>query len=114
MLGALDGKVSLVTGAGSGIGRGLAEALAARRMCVVATDISNDALADTAAALKSNGQPYIALPLDVRDPAKWAALDAAMGRDIDADAAQNICENEAVALAGYRAAAGQYEGEGGQ
>jgi NAD(P)-dependent dehydrogenase (short-subunit alcohol dehydrogenase family) len=43
----LTGKVAVVTGAGSGIGRSLAVACAAEGMRVVAADIEAEALHDT-------------------------------------------------------------------
>ena len=48
MLNDLPGKVAVVTGAGSGIGRSLVVALAAEGMRVVAADIEADALAGSA------------------------------------------------------------------
>jgi NAD(P)-dependent dehydrogenase (short-subunit alcohol dehydrogenase family) len=45
-----DGKVVVVTGAGSGIGRALVHAFAAEGARVVAADIEQDALVETAAA----------------------------------------------------------------
>jgi 3-oxoacyl-[acyl-carrier protein] reductase len=59
--------VSLVTGAGSGIGRAAAVALARERVEIVACDIDARAAAETAASIVSNGQRARALTLDVRD-----------------------------------------------
>ncbi|MFA5632704.1 MAG: SDR family oxidoreductase [Porticoccaceae bacterium] len=74
MLTDLSGKIALVTGTASGIGRGLAEVLAERGMKVVATDINEDALAETNAALSRSGVPFLTSPLDIRDAAAWEAL----------------------------------------
>lgn len=74
MLTELKGKVALVTGAGSGIGRGLVESLGRRGMRVVATDINEETLASTAEFLAGEGIPHLALPLDVRDRAAWEAV----------------------------------------
>jgi len=48
----LHGKVAVVTGAGSGIGRALVQRFAAEQMRVVAADIEADALAETVAGLE--------------------------------------------------------------
>jgi NAD(P)-dependent dehydrogenase (short-subunit alcohol dehydrogenase family) len=65
---ALDGKVALVTGAASGIGRATARALAAAGASVTSADVS-DAAGEAAAA--EIGATYA--HLDVSDPAAWSA-----------------------------------------
>jgi 3-oxoacyl-[acyl-carrier protein] reductase len=65
------GKVALVTGAGSGIGRASARRLAAEGASVIVTDLDGAAAAETAAPL---GDAALALPLDVTDEAGVAAV----------------------------------------
>lgn len=55
----LDGKVAVITGAGSGIGRALAQRCAAEGMRVVAADVEAAALGETAALLDS-GSSFVA------------------------------------------------------
>ncbi|GAC1488718.1 MAG: SDR family NAD(P)-dependent oxidoreductase [Solirubrobacteraceae bacterium] len=62
----IDRRVGVVTGAGSGIGRALAQNLAARGCPLVLTDIDEAALADTAETL---GVPTLTRTLDVGD--RW-------------------------------------------
>jgi NAD(P)-dependent dehydrogenase (short-subunit alcohol dehydrogenase family) len=71
MLSELDGRVAVVTGAGSGIGRSLALALAAEGMRVVAADIEGDAAEATAS---QGGDTVVAATTDVRDRASVDAL----------------------------------------
>src|SRR6185503_7097147 len=47
-MGKLDGKVAIVTGAGQGIGRGIAEKLAAEGATVVVTDLNEVTAKETA------------------------------------------------------------------
>lgn len=62
-MGKLEGKISLVTGAGQGIGRAIATKLAAEGATVVVTDIDGAAAHDTASTLRD----ALAIRLDVTD-----------------------------------------------
>src|SRR5262245_37763728 len=66
----LEGKVALVTGAGSGIGRAVALRLAAEGARVCCVDISEGALAETRAAIEQGGGSAIAQACDVSDEAE--------------------------------------------
>jgi 2-hydroxycyclohexanecarboxyl-CoA dehydrogenase len=50
-MGKLDGKIAIVTGAGQGIGRAIAEKLAAEGATVVASDLNETTAKETAAAI---------------------------------------------------------------
>ena len=45
-MGKLDGKIAIVTGAGSGMGKATAELFAKEGATVIASDINSDRLAD--------------------------------------------------------------------
>lgn len=66
----LDGKVALVTGAGSGLGAAVARELAAAGASVLLTDVAEGPLADVAAGLDG---AVATASLDVTDEAQWAA-----------------------------------------
>ena len=73
----VPGRVAVVTGAASGIGRELARQLAGRGLTVAMTDIEREPLAEaheqvTAAA--AQGANVIAVPADVADPDSVGAL----------------------------------------
>jgi NAD(P)-dependent dehydrogenase (short-subunit alcohol dehydrogenase family) len=67
-------KVALVTGAGSGIGKAAALALAKEGYAVVLAGRRQDALDAVAAEAKKLGASALAVPTDVRDPASIKAL----------------------------------------
>jgi NAD(P)-dependent dehydrogenase (short-subunit alcohol dehydrogenase family) len=63
----LTGKVAVITGGASGIGRALGEELALRGCEVVLADIQKDLLQEAEAAVRSRGAKVTAVELDVRD-----------------------------------------------
>ena len=60
-----EGKVAIVTGAGSGIGRGTARRLAAEGAAVAAIDVMGDAVAETVAGIIAEGGTAVAYSCDV-------------------------------------------------
>jgi 2-hydroxycyclohexanecarboxyl-CoA dehydrogenase len=70
-VGRLNDKVIIVTGAGQGIGRGIAEKLAAEGATVVVTDIDETTAKETATALGGNA---IGIQTDVTAPGGVAAM----------------------------------------
>lgn len=80
-MGKLDGKVALVTGAGSGIGRASALRMAAEGAAVMCADIDAAGAHETAAAILSTGANAAAdMALDVADAAQ---VEAALERTAD-------------------------------
>lgn len=66
-MGALHGKVAVITGAGSGFGREFARLAAGEGMVLVLVDVQADALAATVAELESRGATLMHRRLDVTD-----------------------------------------------
>ena len=67
-------KIALVTGAGSGIGRAAALALAREGYCIVLAGRRAEPLESTAAAVEAAGSRALVAPTDVSDPAAVASL----------------------------------------
>ena len=73
----LDGKLALITGAGSGIGEGIARAMAEAGARVIVVDVNADGAARVAAEI---GTAATAYPLDVTDRAACDELAASVRR----------------------------------
>jgi short-subunit dehydrogenase len=67
--GPLDNGVAVITGAASGIGKGIAKAAASRRMKLVLVDVATDGLNALAAELEQHGVEVLACRADVQDAA---------------------------------------------
>ncbi|MBK6510739.1 MAG: SDR family NAD(P)-dependent oxidoreductase [Haliea sp.] len=70
----LNGGVAVITGAGSGIGEGLAHRAAAAGMKVVLADIARDRIDKVAADIARTGGIALPVVTDVSDPAALEAL----------------------------------------
>lgn len=71
---AAEGRIALVTGAGSGVGRAAALALLAAGYSVVLAGRRRDALAETVASAGAAAGRTVVVPTDVTDPASVDAL----------------------------------------
>src|SRR5205807_7444746 len=70
----LQGKTAVVTGAGSGIGRAIAEALASSGAAVCVADVNEAAAREAAAQIEHEGGRAIASRADVRDRGQVRAM----------------------------------------
>jgi NAD(P)-dependent dehydrogenase (short-subunit alcohol dehydrogenase family) len=73
----LDGKAAVITGSSRGIGRSIAEHLAAHGAKVVISSRKAPACEEVAAAIRSQGGEAIAVPANIGDRAQLEALVAA-------------------------------------
>jgi NAD(P)-dependent dehydrogenase (short-subunit alcohol dehydrogenase family) len=94
----LEGKVAVVTGAASGIGRALAERFARERMKVVLADIEEGPLAAARDALAQSGAEVLAVRTDV---ARGEQVEALAQRTFEAfGTAHVVCNNAGVGVGG--------------
>jgi len=93
----LKDKVAIVTGASSGIGRGIAEAFAAEGAKTVIAARRKSVLDEMAAAMRSAGGEVLAAPTDVTKEAEVAAL---FGKTREAYGRVDIVVNNAGVAAG--------------
>jgi NAD(P)-dependent dehydrogenase (short-subunit alcohol dehydrogenase family) len=90
----LSGKTAVVTGAGSGIGRALAEHLGQEGMIVVAADVEEPTLTETVDAITAAGGTAVGVPTDVSDgDAVQRLADTAFG---DHGGVHLLCNNAGV------------------
>jgi NAD(P)-dependent dehydrogenase (short-subunit alcohol dehydrogenase family) len=88
------GKVAVVTGGASGIGKALATRFAAEGMKIVLADIEEAPLAATLAELEATGAGVIAVRTDVQD---GAAVEALAARAVEQFGAVHVvCNNAGV------------------
>jgi NAD(P)-dependent dehydrogenase (short-subunit alcohol dehydrogenase family) len=90
----LNGRAALVTGAGRGIGRAIAQELAKAGVRVALVARSHDELTDSAASVRELGGTAVAIKADVTDPDQLA-LSAARARD-ELGAVDILINNAAV------------------
>jgi NAD(P)-dependent dehydrogenase (short-subunit alcohol dehydrogenase family) len=88
------GKVAVVTGAGSGIGRALAERFARSGLNIVLADVQADALEKAAGDVAALGVETLAVPTDVTVEADVQALAAAVLERFGA--VHIVCNNAGV------------------
>jgi NAD(P)-dependent dehydrogenase (short-subunit alcohol dehydrogenase family) len=94
-----EGKVALVTGAGSGIGRATAIALAAMGARVAVTDIQQQSAAATTAIIRSKGQEAQSFTLDVSNPEQIEQLASEVRQSLGVPSI--LVNNAGIAVGGY-------------
>jgi len=103
-----EGKVAIVTGAGSGIGEAVAREIAARGGCVVVADVNQAAAERVAKALNAEGGTAKATRTDVADP---AAVETMVQFAVEAFGGLDVAINNA-GIGGPLAPTGEYPLDG--
>jgi len=93
----VDGA-ALVTGGGSGIGRGIAQALASEGAPVAVLDLQVQTGEETARLIQADGGKAVFVPVNV---ANWEEVDRAFAEAVDAVGSLGIVVNAAGILDGY-------------
>jgi NAD(P)-dependent dehydrogenase (short-subunit alcohol dehydrogenase family) len=86
------GKVAVITGGASGLGRAMAERFAREGMKLVLADVEPGTLASAAAEMKAGGATVIGVPTDV---SKAAEVEALAQKTLDAYGAVHLVANNA-------------------
>ena len=73
-MGQLDGKIAVITGGGTGIGKAIAHAFSAEGAKSAIASRNNQNLETTAEELRASGATVLAVPTDVKDEAQVVAL----------------------------------------
>ncbi len=93
-MGTLDSRIAIVTGAGGGVGRGIATALAREGASVAIVDINFEGAKETAAQLVALGAEALAIECDIRESSQ---VDAAVASVVERFGGVNILVNNANA-----------------
>ena len=99
-MGLLEGKVALVTGGGSGIGRVTCQVLAREGASVAVADWNEESAQETASLLEGEGLPALAIHADVSDE---DAVQAMVRRTLERFGALHCASNNAALGAGFHA-----------
>jgi NAD(P)-dependent dehydrogenase (short-subunit alcohol dehydrogenase family) len=94
----LKGKVAVITGGASGIGRAMAERFAEEGMHIVLADIEQDALTKAQAEMQADGADVLAVVTDVSKEASVKALAATTLEKFGV--AHVLCNNAGVGASG--------------
>ena len=95
----LEGRVAIVTGAGSGLGEAIASEMAKRGASVAVLDINEEAAKSVAANIAAGGGTAVGVGCDVTDS---ESLDSAVSQSVSSLGALAIMVNNAGVLDGYQ------------